>query len=53
MITVLSELSRQSTLLPFKMADSDMNFSESLKIPNKVKKISATMRIDSMWNLCL
>jgi hypothetical protein len=39
------------TLLPREMADSDATFSGLLKISNKVKKISATMRIHSMWNL--
>jgi hypothetical protein len=41
------------TLLPFIKALSDMTFSESLKIMNKVKKIGATMRIHSKWNLYL
>jgi hypothetical protein len=41
------------TLLPREMADSDVSFSGALKISNKVKKISATMRIHSMWNLDL
>jgi hemoglobin-like flavoprotein len=41
------------TLLPFIKALSDMTFSESLKIWNKVKKISATMTIHSKWNLYL
>jgi hypothetical protein len=36
-----------NTLLPFIKALSDMAFSKSLKIPNKVKKIGATMRIHS------
>jgi hypothetical protein len=41
------------TLLPREMADSDVSFSGPLKISNKVKKSSATMRIHSKWNLSL
>jgi hypothetical protein len=41
------------TLLPREMADSDVTFSAPLKILNKVKKITATMRIHSMSNLAL
>jgi hypothetical protein len=38
---------------PFINALSEMTFSGSLKIPNKVKKINATIRIHSKWNLYL
>jgi hypothetical protein len=41
------------TLLSRDMADSDVSFSGPLKISDKVKKISATMRIHSMSNLSL
>jgi hypothetical protein len=41
------------TLLPFIKALSGVTFSGYLKILNKVKKNSATMRIHSKWNLYL
>jgi hypothetical protein len=33
------------------MADSDMNFSGALKIPDKSEKFGATVKIDSMSDL--